>query len=68
MTDFQRLERNRAYVRAVEHLTAALAHLKAACHENEKFHLGVELPSEKPLLDAINNCAHIYKQPGEITQ
>jgi hypothetical protein len=65
VTDFQREEQKRAYVRVVEHLTAALAHLMAACSENHKFALGLDLPPQKPITDAIHQCAHVYKQPGE---
>lgn len=65
MTDFQRDEQKRAYVRTMTHLRNMLSLLKAAQYENLTFHLGIELPPEKSVLDAINHCAHVYKQPGE---
>lgn len=65
MTDFQRQERARAFARTMEHLNQALAHLQAAAEESRKFDLGVEVPPQKPITDAMNQCAHVYKQPGE---
>lgn len=65
MTDFQRDEKNRAYARAMTHLNHMLALHRAAQYENNQFNLGIELPPEKAILEAINHCAHVYKQPGE---
>lgn len=65
MNDFYRAERARAYSRALTHLNHALAHLRAAEHENRAFHLGLQLPNERDLLAAINQCDHVYQQPPE---
>ena len=69
MNDFPLIERNRAFARAMEHLQAALGHLRAADHENRLFdlHLTALAEIDKQLLHAIHCCAHIYKQPPETT-
>jgi len=64
MNEFQVLERNRAFARAMEHLRAAHAHLVQAAGENHRFDLGLDLP-EKAILDAMHRCAHVYKQTPE---
>ena len=62
---FQQDERARAVARVIEHLHTAHFLLRAAEHENSLFRLGLQLPPEKLILDAINHCAHVYKQPPE---
>jgi len=64
MNEFQVLERNRAFTRAMEHLRAAHAHLVQAAGENHRFDLGLDIP-EKALLDAAHRCAHVYKSHPE---
>ena len=61
MNNFKFIERSRAYVRAIEHLRHAHGHLRAAMHLNIAFALGLDLPSEKPIVDAIDHCAFIQK-------
>jgi len=65
MNEFQVLERNRAFARAMEHLRAAHAHLVQAAGENHRFDLGLDLP-EKALLDAAHRCAHAYRACPEL--
>ena len=67
MSDFQVIERNRAFARTLEHLRAAHGHLRAAEGENMSWELNLTALAEiqKQLLHAIHCCAHVYKQPPE---
>jgi hypothetical protein len=61
------LERANALIRIAEHLRAALGHLRAAAHEARAFGIAIErLPPERPLFDAIEDCARLYQsvKPG----
>jgi hypothetical protein len=49
----------------MDHLKSMLAQLKACEYENNAFHLGVALPSERTITDAMNHCAQVYQQPPE---
>ena len=67
MNDFQVIERNRALARTIEHLKAALGHVRAAQTDNLSFelHLGDLAQIDRSLMHEIHCCAHIYKQPPE---
>lgn len=67
MNEFQIAERNRAFARTMEHLKAALGHIRAAQAENVSFDLNLgELSHiDKTVMHAIHCCAHIYKNPPE---
>ena len=65
MNNFKIIERGRAYDRAAWHLRFAQDHLRMAQHENITFDLGLDLPPEKPIVDAIANCTRVEKQPTE---
>jgi len=67
MNNFQLIERSRAVDRVIEHLHLAHAHLHAAQHQNIAFNLGLDLPPEKPIVDAIAHCTRVDKQPPEPT-
>ena len=67
MNDFQVMERNRAFARTMEHLKAALGHVRAAQSENVSFglNLGDLAQIYKSLMHEIHCCAHIYKSHPE---
>lgn len=67
MTDFQILERRRAFARTMKYLEDALHQLRAAEHENTAFALNLDALADidRQLLHAIHCCAHIYKQPPD---
>ena len=67
MNDFAIMERNRAFARAIEHLKAAVGHVRFAENENTQWSLGLAELAEldKKLMHAIHCCAHVYKQPPE---
>ena len=67
MNEFRILERNRAFARAMEHLRAALGHIRAAQTENASFglNLGELAQIDRNLMHEIHCCAHVYKQPPE---
>ena len=65
MSGFSRHEHERALVRITEHLRNAIGHLRAARHEASNFGILIEIPLEKPFVDAISACAHIYKTPED---
>lgn len=50
-------ERLAGYARIAQELHAALAAVQRASAINATFALGLELPPERPLVDAINACA-----------
>jgi hypothetical protein len=61
------LERANALIRITEHLRAACSHLRAAAQEARAFGITIErLPPERPLFDAIEDCARLYQavKPG----
>ena len=57
------LERKDALARVLHDLHQMLAHLRDAHYHNHAFELGLELPSEKPLLEQIGACVQTYQQP-----
>ena len=67
MNDFAIMERNRAFARTMDHLRAALAHVRAAQGENVSWglNLGELAKIDKDLMHEIHCCAHVYKQPPE---
>jgi len=67
MNDFAIMERNRAFARAMEYLTAALTNVRHAQAVNVSFdlNLGELAQIDKTLMHEIHCCAHVYKQPPE---
>jgi hypothetical protein len=67
MNEFQIAERARAFARTMEHLRAALGHIRAAQAENVSFslNLGELAQIDRSLMHEIHCCAHVYKQPPE---
>lgn len=64
MNDFPKIERDRALLRIIEHMRAAIGHLRAATHDARTYGIVIYLPPEKPLVEVIDACAHIYKKPA----
>jgi hypothetical protein len=67
MSEFQIAERQRAFARAMEHLRAALGHVRAAQSENVSFslNLGELAHIDRTLMHEIYCCERVYKQPPE---
>jgi hypothetical protein len=55
------IERAGAFAGVSHHLYCALASLKAAHYLNHAHGLGVDLPSERLLIDTIGECARLHK-------
>ncbi len=49
----------------VGHLHQMLGHLRAAKHYNQQHGLQLDLPSEKPIADALSQCARIHQLDKE---
>ena len=56
------LEREGALASVVSDLHHALGHLRAAHFYNQQHDLGLTLPAESTLIDAIGDCARLHKQ------
>ena len=59
------IERKDALARVLHDLHTMLAHLRDAHYHNHVFALGLDLPSEKPLVEQIGACVQTYQQPPQ---
>ena len=59
---YMRLDRAGALSTIASHLHHMLAHLRAAEYFNLAHGLGLELPSEKQLIDLISTCVQQHQQ------
>lgn len=56
------LERQGALASVTSELYHMLGHLRRAHHDNHIYALGLELPSEKPIVELIGQCATLHKK------
>lgn len=59
---YMHLERKDALARVLHDLHTMLVHLRDAHYHNHAFALGLELPSEHPLIEQIGACVQTYQQ------
>ena len=59
------LERRAALARVAHDLHQMLAYLRDAHYNNQTFALGLELPGEPPLIEAIGACVKTHQQSEE---
>lgn len=59
------LERRAALARVAHDLHQMLAYLRDAHYNNQTFALGLDLPGEKPLIEAIGACVAAHHRTEE---
>lgn len=57
------LEQREALAKVAQHYVQMLQHLRAVQHLNAVYALGLDLPTERPLIDAINQAANLVNPP-----
>ena len=65
LTQFARAERDRALARCSEKLARAIEHVVFVQRECQNFGFDLGPLDEKPLRAALDQCAHVYKQPPD---